>query len=53
MNQKIYNKKVQGFHFEFSDLVLKMNYKNQQHKEKQGKFELNWDYNIEKVNNYL
>ena len=38
-----YNKKVWGRHFEIGDLVLKMNYKTQQHREKQGKFEPNWE----------
>ena len=41
--KRIYNKKIRGRHFEVSDLVLKMNYKTQQHKEKPRKFEPNWE----------
>lgn len=39
----IYNKKFWVHHFEVGDLVLKMNYKTQKHREKQGKFEPKWE----------
>lgn len=41
--KRSYNKKVRGRHFSVGDLVLKMNYKTQRHREKPGKFEPNWE----------
>ena len=41
--KRSYNKKVRGRHFEIGDLVLRMNYKTQRHREKPKKFEPNWE----------
>ena len=39
---KAFNKKVHPREFEVGDLVLRVNYKNQQNRDQKGKFEPNW-----------
>ena len=39
---KAFNKKVHPREFQVGDLVLRVNYKNQQNRDQKGKFEPNW-----------